>query len=81
MWWAQARPKTTMSKRELAPRRLAPWTETHAASPAAYSPGTTLSLPFYHHEVEMHSADKQIYQTHLVDGDDLTGVLRGKTTH
>ena len=42
---AQARPKTTRSSRELAPRRLAPWTEALAASPAAYRPGTT-SSPF-----------------------------------
>mmetsp|Transcript_4183 Transcript_4183/g.8139 ORF Transcript_4183/g.8139 Transcript_4183/m.8139 type:complete len:204 (+) Transcript_4183:404-1015(+) len=40
---AHARPKTTMSSSELAPRRLAPCTEAHAASPAAKRPGTTLS--------------------------------------
>jgi len=40
---AQALPKTTMSSRELAPRRLAPWTEAEAASPAAKRPGTTWS--------------------------------------
>ena len=33
------RPNTTMSSSELVPRRLAPCTETHAHSPAAYSPG------------------------------------------
>eukprot|EP01139_Manchomonas_bermudensis_P009536 Amastigsp_a339297_116.p4 type:complete len:187 gc:universal Amastigsp_a339297_116:1848-1288(-) len=32
---AHERPKTTRSRSELAPRRLAPWTEAHAASPAA----------------------------------------------
>ena len=32
---AQARPKTTKSRSELAPRRLAPWTEAQAVSPAA----------------------------------------------
>ena len=37
---AHARPKTTMSRREFAPRRLAPWTDAHADSPAARSPGT-----------------------------------------
>ena len=37
------RPKTTMSSSELVPRRLAPWTLTHAHSPAAYSPGTGVS--------------------------------------
>ena len=36
----QARPNTTMSRSELAPRRLAPCTDAQAASPAAYSPGT-----------------------------------------
>ena len=29
------RPNTTMSSRELVPRRLAPWTDTQAHSPAA----------------------------------------------
>lgn len=43
---AQDRPKTTNSSNELAPRRLAPWTDVHAASPQAYNPGTTLSSPF-----------------------------------
>ena len=38
------RPNTLMSSRELVPRRLAPCTETHATSPAAYSPGTTVVL-------------------------------------
>ena len=42
---AQARPKTTKSRRELAPKRLAPWTDAQAASPQAYNPGTTLSSP------------------------------------
>lgn len=32
---AAALPKTTTSRRELAPRRLAPWTETQAHSPQA----------------------------------------------
>lgn len=32
---AQARPKTTKSKSELAPNLLAPWTEAQAVSPAA----------------------------------------------
>mmetsp|Transcript_9361 Transcript_9361/g.24036 ORF Transcript_9361/g.24036 Transcript_9361/m.24036 type:complete len:210 (-) Transcript_9361:1353-1982(-) len=40
---AQARPKTTMSRSELAPRRLAPCTEAEAASPAAMRPGTMAS--------------------------------------
>ena len=40
---AQARPNTTRSSSELAPSRLAPCTETHAASPAAYNPGITWS--------------------------------------
>lgn len=43
---AQERPNTTNSSNELAPRRLAPWTDVHAASPQAYNPGTTLSSPF-----------------------------------
>lgn len=42
---AQALPNTTRSSRELAPSRLAPWTLAQAASPQAYSPGTTLSCP------------------------------------
>jgi hypothetical protein len=40
--WARAaastperRPKISVSRRELAPRRLPPWTETQATSPAA----------------------------------------------
>jgi len=40
---AQALPKTTMSRREFAPSRFAPWTEAQAASPAAIKPGTTVS--------------------------------------
>mmetsp|Transcript_27816 Transcript_27816/g.68383 ORF Transcript_27816/g.68383 Transcript_27816/m.68383 type:complete len:207 (+) Transcript_27816:381-1001(+) len=40
---AHARPNTTMSSSELAPRRLAPCTEALAHSPAASSPGTTVS--------------------------------------
>ena len=46
--FAQALPKTTISRRELAPRRFAPWTDAQAASPAAISPGITASgsLPF-----------------------------------
>lgn len=42
---AHARPKTTRSKSEFAPRRLAPCTEAQAASPQAYRPGTTWSWP------------------------------------
>jgi len=33
-----------MSSREFVPSRFAPCTETQATSPAAYRPGTTLSL-------------------------------------
>jgi len=40
---AHALPNTTMSRRELAPRRFAPCTEAQAASPAAKSPGTIAS--------------------------------------
>ena len=40
---AHARPNTTMSRSELAPRRLAPCTDAQAASPAAISPGTIAS--------------------------------------
>jgi len=43
---AQARPNTTKSNRELAPSRLAPWTDAQAASPHAYKPATTLSWLF-----------------------------------
>lgn len=43
MVWAQARPNTTRSSRELAPSLLAPWTDAHAASPAAYRPSTSTS--------------------------------------
>ena len=43
---AAALPKTTKSIKELEPNLFAPCTETHAASPIAISPGTTLSLPF-----------------------------------
>ena len=38
---AASRPKTTRSSSELLPRRLAPCTETQAASPIAIRPGTT----------------------------------------
>ncbi|SHW02682.1 Uncharacterised protein [Mycobacteroides abscessus subsp. abscessus] len=38
------RPNTLMSSSELVPSRLAPCTDTQAHSPAAYRPGTTLSL-------------------------------------
>ncbi|CKR59595.1 Uncharacterised protein [Mycobacterium tuberculosis] len=38
------RPKTLISNSELVPSRLAPCTDTHAHSPAAYRPGTTLVL-------------------------------------
>ena len=42
------RPNTTRSMSELEPSRLAPWTETQAASPTANRPGTTLSgLPSF----------------------------------
>ena len=41
--FAQALPKTTMSRSEFAPSRLAPWTEAQAVSPAAINPGTTAS--------------------------------------
>src|SRR5947208_3092969 len=40
---AAARPNTTMSTSELQPSRLAPCTETQAASPTAISPDTTAS--------------------------------------
>jgi len=40
---AAARPNTTISSSEFEPRRLAPWTETQAASPMAIRPGTRLS--------------------------------------
>lgn len=42
---AHARPNTTKSKSELAPRRLAPCTDEEADSPQAYRPGTILSSP------------------------------------
>src|SRR4051795_10466171 len=38
----ERRPKISVSSSELAPRRLPPWTETQATSPAAYRPGTLL---------------------------------------
>jgi hypothetical protein len=45
---AAARPNTTRSISELEPRRLAPCTETQAASPTAIRPGTTASgLPSF----------------------------------
>lgn len=44
--FAHARPNTTRSRREFAPRRFAPWTLLDAASPHAYKPGTILSVPF-----------------------------------
>ena len=40
---ATARPKTTISRREFAPKRLAPCTLAQAASPAAIKPGTIAS--------------------------------------
>jgi hypothetical protein len=41
--WIPARlPNTTMSSSELVPSRLAPWTDTQAHSPAAYSPSMTV---------------------------------------
>ena len=40
-WRAASRPNTTRSSRELEPSRLAPCTETQAASPTAIRPGTT----------------------------------------
>lgn len=42
---AHARPKTTRSRSEFAPSRLAPCTDAQAASPHAYRPGTTWSWP------------------------------------
>ena len=42
---AAAFPKTTRSVNEFEPSLLAPWTDTHAASPMAINPGTVLSLP------------------------------------
>ena len=38
------RPNTLMSNSELVPSRFAPCTDTHAHSPAAYSPGTVVVL-------------------------------------
>ena len=35
----ERRPKISVSRSELAPRRLPPWTDTQATSPAAYRPG------------------------------------------
>ena len=43
---AAALPKTTSSINEFEPNLLAPWTETHAASPIAIRPGTVFSEPF-----------------------------------
>ena len=43
--FADAFPKTTRSIKELDPSLFAPWTETHAASPIAISPGTVFSDP------------------------------------
>ena len=40
---AAARPKTSRSSSELVPSRVAPCTETQAASPTAISPGTVRS--------------------------------------
>ncbi|MCY1463736.1 hypothetical protein D9M71_816750 [compost metagenome] len=37
-------PNTLMSSSELVPRRLEPWTETQATSPAAKRPGMMVSL-------------------------------------
>ena len=42
IWRPARRPKTSRSTSEFVPRRLAPWTDTQAASPAAYRPGTTV---------------------------------------
>jgi hypothetical protein len=45
---ATARPNTTRSSSELEPRRLAPCTDTQAASPMASRPGTMVSgLPSF----------------------------------
>ena len=45
---AAARPNTTRSISEFEPSRLAPCTDTQAASPSAIRPGTTVSaLPFF----------------------------------
>jgi hypothetical protein len=41
--FAQALPNTTISRSEFAPKRFAPWTDAHAASPAAIKPGITVS--------------------------------------
>lgn len=41
---AHARPKTTRSSKELAPKRFAPCTECTAASPQAYNPGTNYNF-------------------------------------
>lgn len=42
---AAALPKTTISNKEFAPKRLAPCTDAHAASPAANNPGTIFVSP------------------------------------
>ena len=39
----ERRPKISVSSSEFAPRRLPPWTETHATSPAAYRPGMSVA--------------------------------------
>ena len=45
---ATARPNTTKSSKELEPKRLAPCTDTQAASPMEYKPGTTVfGSPFF----------------------------------
>ena len=80
MWLAQARPNTTMSRREFAPRRLAPWTDTQAASPAAYRPGTTLSLPFYE-STSVNEGTSFIQSAYLVSCEDFTSVSRRNSTH
>ena len=41
-----ALPNTTRSISEFDPNLLAPWTDTHAASPIAINPGTVFSEPF-----------------------------------
>ena len=42
---AAERPKTTKSSNEFEPRRLAPCTDTQAASPIAINPGTVVASP------------------------------------
>ncbi len=77
---AQARPKTTMSSRLLAPRRLAPCTDAHAASPAAMSPGTTASgSPFCAHvAVRPHTRRRASHGPESTWHASQTAAVRGK---